>query len=62
MHQIYARSLSKNKIDLFTQQVTSDLCNFSNTIDVQHYKRTTTQQLTTDLCYDKSSRLQNIYT
>ena len=38
--------------DILTQQFTFDLRNFSNTIYVQHYK-TTTQQLTTDLCYDK---------
>ena len=38
--------------DILTQQFTFDLRNFSNTMYVQHYK-TTTQQLTTDLCYDK---------
>ena len=39
-------------IDILAQQFTSDPCNFSNIIYVQHYKKTTTQQLTIGLCYD----------
>ena len=39
-------------IDILAQQFTSDPCNFSNIIYVQHYEKTTTQQLTIDLCYD----------